>query len=71
LDMAMVAEGIYDGFWEWGLAPWDVAAGLILVQEAGGISTTYDGLPFRFDGDGLICGQESRVRELQKLIDLK
>lgn len=70
LDMAMVAEGIYDGFWEWGLAPWDVAAGIVLVQEAGGIVTTYDGHPFRFDGDGLICGQESRVWELQKLIAL-
>ena len=36
LDMAMVAEGIYDGFWEMGLAPWDVAAGSVLVREAGG-----------------------------------
>lgn len=36
LDLAMTAEGVYDGFFEWNLSPWDVAAGALLVQEAGG-----------------------------------
>src|SRR3954465_380000 len=36
LDLAYVAAGRYDGFWEFGLAPWDIAAGLLLVREAGG-----------------------------------
>jgi myo-inositol-1(or 4)-monophosphatase len=36
LDLAYVAAGRYDGFWEFGLSPWDVAAGLLLVREAGG-----------------------------------
>lgn len=36
LDLALVAEGIYDAYWETGLKPWDVAAGALLVQEAGG-----------------------------------
>ena len=36
LDLAYVAAGRFDGFWEFGLAPWDVAAGLLLVREAGG-----------------------------------
>jgi myo-inositol-1(or 4)-monophosphatase len=37
LDLAWVASGRFDGFWERGLQPWDIAAGLILVQEAGGL----------------------------------
>ena len=36
LDLAYVAAGRYDGFWEYGLAPWDIAAGILLVREAGG-----------------------------------
>ena len=39
LDLAYVAAGRYDGFWENGLEPWDVAAGLLLVREAGGFVT--------------------------------
>jgi myo-inositol-1(or 4)-monophosphatase len=39
LDLAYVAAGRYDGFWEFGLSPWDVAAGLLLVREAGGYVT--------------------------------
>lgn len=41
LDLAMVAEGIYDAFWETGLMPWDVAAGALLVAEAGGSARNY------------------------------
>jgi myo-inositol-1(or 4)-monophosphatase len=37
LDLAYVAAGFYDGFWEVGLNPWDVAAGSLLIQEAGGL----------------------------------
>ena len=36
LDLAYVAAGRYDGFWESGLQPWDIAAGILLVREAGG-----------------------------------
>ena len=43
LDLAYVAAGRLDGFWELGLAPWDIAAGVLLVQEAGGIVTEPDG----------------------------
>ena len=38
LDLAYVAAGRYEGFWERGLKPWDMAAGLILVREAGGMT---------------------------------
>lgn len=43
LDLAYVAAGYFDAFWERGLAPWDVAAGYLLVREAGGIVTDYRG----------------------------
>jgi myo-inositol-1(or 4)-monophosphatase len=43
LDLASVASGSFDGFWELSLAPWDVAAGVLLVREAGGVVTDLDG----------------------------
>ncbi|HEY9343786.1 MAG TPA: inositol monophosphatase family protein [Inquilinus sp.] len=43
LDLAYVAAGRFDGFWETGLNPWDIAAGIVLVQEAGGFVTDIDG----------------------------
>ncbi len=43
LDLCYVAAGRLDGFWEEGLKPWDTAAGVVIVQEAGGLSSTYDG----------------------------
>ena len=49
LDLANVACGRYDGFWEFNLNPWDTAAGALLVQEAGGRVTRFDGAPFRLD----------------------
>ena len=52
LDLAYVAAGFYDGFWEVGLNPWDVAAGSLLVQEAGGLIGDLSG-----NGDYLHGGQ--------------
>ena len=43
LDLAWVACGRMDGFWEFGLMPWDMAAGVLLIQEAGGIVTDLEG----------------------------
>lgn len=43
LDLAYVACGRFDGFWEWGLKPWDTAAGCLLVEEAGGRVSDFDG----------------------------
>src|SRR5690606_6755564 len=45
LDMAYVACGRFDGLWEWGVKPWDIGAGLLLVKEAGGRLTNYAGRP--------------------------
>jgi len=46
IDMAYVACGRFDGFWEEGLHAWDVAAGVLLIEEAGGRVSYYDGSPF-------------------------
>ena len=46
LDLSYVACGRYDGYFEFGLKPWDVAAGTLLVQEAGGAMTRIDGAPY-------------------------
>jgi myo-inositol-1(or 4)-monophosphatase len=43
LDLALVAAGRFDAFWEWDLKPWDVAAGALLIEEAGGRVTAIDG----------------------------
>ena len=43
LDLAYVAAGRYDGFWEFALSPWDIAAGLVILREAGGIVSEVDG----------------------------
>lgn len=46
IDLAHVASGCLDGYWERGLSPWDLAAGVVLVEEAGGQVSAYDGSPF-------------------------
>ena len=49
LDLCNVASGRFDGFWEFNLNPWDTAAGVLIVEEAGGKATRFDGSPFRID----------------------
>ena len=49
IDLSYVAAGRFDGYWEVMLQPWDFAAGKLLVEEAGGQVTGYDGLPFDLD----------------------
>jgi myo-inositol-1(or 4)-monophosphatase len=56
LDMSSVACGRFDAFWELVLAPWDVAAGILMVQEAGGIVTDLEGNPPRLTGGAFVAG---------------
>jgi myo-inositol-1(or 4)-monophosphatase len=55
LDLANVAAGRYDGFWEFNLNPWDTAAGVLIVQEAGGRVTRFDGTPFQLDSQEVLA----------------
>jgi myo-inositol-1(or 4)-monophosphatase len=50
LDLSYVAAGRFDGFWEMKLGPWDMAAGSLLVKEAGGQSTDFSGRPLQLEG---------------------
>jgi myo-inositol-1(or 4)-monophosphatase len=52
LDIAYVASGRFDGFWEVSLQSWDFAAGLLLLKEAGGSIVNYDGSPFTISNGG-------------------
>lgn len=55
MDLAYTARGIFDGFWERGLKPWDVAAGSLLVEEAGGRVTDYRGGRFDLNGSEILA----------------
>ncbi len=55
LDMAYVAAGRLDGYWEMYLAPWDWAAGALLVEEAGGVVTGFDGKPWQPGRDRIVA----------------
>jgi len=65
MDLAAVACGRFEGFWEFGLHTWDVAAGVLLVREAGGTVTRFDGQPYRL-GDRELLASNSRVHEEMK-----
>jgi myo-inositol-1(or 4)-monophosphatase len=56
LDLAYVAAGRYDGYWELGLKPWDLAAGVLLVQEAGGLVADIAGGERYLDTGNIVCG---------------
>jgi myo-inositol-1(or 4)-monophosphatase len=55
IDLAYTACGRIDGFWEFHLNPWDTAAGALLVMEAGGSMTRFDGSPFRLNSDEILA----------------
>ncbi len=62
IDLAYVACGRFDGFWEEGLHAWDVAAGMLMIQEAGGKVTYYDGSPFNIYKPP-ICASNGLIHE--------
>lgn len=68
LDLAYVAAGRCDGFWEAGLDPWDVAAGAVLVREAGGYVTNYKGGDAIFADREVIAGNDRMHESLRKLL---
>lgn len=69
LDMCRTAEGILDGFWEFNLSPWDMAAGSIIVQEAGGVVSNFTGEGFDPLHDrNVICGSQGTHRLLAEII---
>jgi myo-inositol-1(or 4)-monophosphatase len=68
LDLAWVAAGRVDGYWERNLSSWDMAAGLLLVREAGGFVTDCDDGDAMFDRGNIVAGNEFMHRELLTLL---
>jgi myo-inositol-1(or 4)-monophosphatase len=72
LDLCNVACGRFDGFWEFNLNPWDTAAGVLIVEEAGGRVTNFSGGPFRLDSretlasNGLV--HDALIAEFQAIL---
>ena len=64
LDLAWVAAGRYDGFWERNLKPWDIAAGIVLVKEAGGFVSEADGGEDILRTGNIAAGNEDMLAEL-------
>jgi myo-inositol-1(or 4)-monophosphatase len=58
LDLCNVASGRFDGFWEFNLNPWDTAAGVLIVEEAGGRVTRFDGSPFELNSRETLASNE-------------
>jgi myo-inositol-1(or 4)-monophosphatase len=68
LDIAYVAAGRLDGFWEMGLSPWDMAAGALLVQEAGGLVGDFSGEADYLASGRIVCGNPKIFAQLVRII---
>ncbi len=68
LDLAYVATGRSDGFWEFGLKPWDVAAGSLIVEEAGGAVTNMDGSPLNLAGGQIVASNGATHNAMLRVI---
>ncbi|MCY7294742.1 inositol-1-monophosphatase [Alteromonas sp. a30] len=68
LDMAYVASGRLDGYWEKGVKPWDIAAGELIVKEAGGLVTDFNGGHEHFRSGEIVAGHPKVVQKIVRLI---
>ncbi|WP_374000681.1 inositol monophosphatase family protein [Bdellovibrio bacteriovorus] len=67
-DLAQVARGVFDGYWERNIQPWDAAAGILLVEEAGGVVQTYRGDKYTPYKNSIVAGNAAMVAEIQKVL---
>lgn len=70
LDMCSVAAGRFDAYWELGVQTWDVAAGILIVREAGGTVTAGDGSPYRWGDEAVVASNGALHGRLLHLLDL-
>ncbi|MDO9503101.1 inositol monophosphatase family protein [Falsiroseomonas sp.] len=68
LDLAWVAAGRYDGFWELGLNKWDIAAGLVIVKEAGGFVSDPAGGETHYETGDVVCGNQALHPKLREVV---
>ncbi|NNL11665.1 MAG: inositol monophosphatase, partial [Pseudomonadales bacterium] len=69
LDLAYVAAGRMDAFWEYGLSEWDLAAGMLLVQEAGGLVADFKGGSNVLKNGNVVCGNPKMFKQLLKVVN--
>lgn len=67
-DLCMVSEGVFDAFWEPNLKPWDAAAGVVLVREAGGCVLNYSGDDYRLGDNTLLSGNPQICQAIRSRI---
>lgn len=67
-DLCLVARGVFDGFWERNLQPWDSAAGILLIEEAGGVYQTYRGETYNPYKNALVTGNPALVKQMREVI---
>ncbi len=63
-DLCLVAEGIFDAFWEKNLKPWDTAAGVLMIREAGGVAWNYSGQDYQLGQDSILAGNAQLCPQL-------
>ena len=68
LDLAYVAAGRFDGFWESGLQPWDMAAGVLIVREAGGLVSDLSGRDHMLETGSIIAANPNLQQDLRTLV---
>jgi myo-inositol-1(or 4)-monophosphatase len=68
LDLAWVAAGRYDGYWELGLNKWDIAAGLVIVKEAGGFLSDPAGGETHYETGDVVCGNQALHPKLREVV---
>ncbi|CAN0597925.1 unnamed protein product [Laminaria digitata] len=68
MDLAWVASGRCDGYWEQSLSPWDIAAGIVIIREAGGIVSDASGEQDMLDTGTIVAGNEAIHGELLQIL---
>ena len=69
LDLAYVAAGRFDAFWEMGLESWDIAAGALLIQEAGGLMSDFAGSNRFLETGNIVCGNPKCFKHVLKVVN--
>ena len=68
LDLAWTAAGRFDAFWERNLKPWDIAAGILIVREAGGVVTDMNGRDTMMDSGHILAANDALHRPLLDML---
>jgi myo-inositol-1(or 4)-monophosphatase len=68
LDLAYVAAGRFDGYWEYGLGAWDLAGGVVILKEAGGVASDLEGKEDFANGGDIVAGNKAIHEQLRSAL---